>query len=231
MTNPLMEYLPPVSQQKQAPGAPANANGAGKYHGAIAAGYDAKRVNDPKWTTEQNIIEGMLSELPAGSVVFDCPVGTGRFLNFYKGKDFRFIGVDLSGDMLVQSALKLLPEDKVAAWVDASNKANTILPLRIKDVGVLLNGDVRKIGLPDKSVDAAVLCRLTRWLSPDDCKVAMRELQRITRKRIIWTARVANHPHARTVELFESALQSGWKISRNEAGYMMDYRILMAEPV
>ena len=91
--------------------------------------------------------------------------------------------------------------------------------------------DTRSFGLlRDKSVDAAVMVRLTRWLSPDDCQKAMRQLQRVTRQRIIWTARVANHQHARTVELFKTALD-GWKITRNEAGHELDYRVLMAEPV
>jgi hypothetical protein len=58
----------------------------------------------------------------------------------------------------------------------------------------------------------------------------LREMQRLTRQRIIWTARVANHQHARTVELFEAALD-GWKITRNEAGYVTDYRVLEARPV
>ena len=203
--------------------------GADKYHGPVAEGYDAKRVNDPKWVIEQKIITDMLSDLPAGSTILDCPVGTGRFLEFYVSKGFQFIGADLSGDMLVQSALKLVPQAQVEGWVAQSNKSNTILPLRIKDKGVLVNGDVRQVGLPDKSVDAAVNCRISRWLSPEDNQKMFREMQRVARKRIIWTARVANHIHARTVELYEAALQPGWKISKNEAGYILDYRILMAE--
>ena len=220
-----MEYLP----AQQAPPQQSPTGGALKYHGALAEGYDAKREASPKWLLEQRIIEDMLSDLPRGSVILDCPVGTGRFLDFYRAKGFSFIGVDLSGDMLVQSALKLVPEAQVAAWVAACNKADEIMPFRVPGKGVLINGDIRKIGLPDKSVDASVMCRLTRWLSPADCQVALRELQRVCRKRIIWTARVANHPHARTIELFESAL-SGWKITHNEAGIDLGYRALMAEP-
>ena len=222
-----MHYLdtPKQARQPQAP-----AGGAGKYHGPVAEGYDAKRVNDPKWALEQTIITGMLDDLPRGSTVLDCPVGTGRFLDFYVSKGFQFIGADLSGDMLVQSALKVLPETEVAKWVPACNAQNTVLALRIPNKGVLLQGDVREIGLDDKSVDAAVACRISRWLSPDDCQKMIRQLQRVCRQRIIWTARVANHPHARSIELFEQALD-GWKITRNEAGVDLDYRILEARPV
>ena len=235
LTHPLMEYLPTQPHQRHDTleanlDAIQREGGAHKYFGKIAAGYDAKREQTPKWVCEQRLIEGMLSDLPQGSVVLDCPVGTGRFLDFYKAKGLQFVGVDLSGDMLVQSALKLAPESDVEKWVAACNAKNTIMPFRVPGKGVLVNGDVRQLtGLPDKSVDASVMCRLTRWLSPDDCRLAMRELQRVTRKRIIWTARVANHPHARAVELFEQAL-GGWKIARNEAGHELDFRVLMAEP-
>ena len=224
-----MEYLPPVQQQRPHPGAQQQ-NGAGKYHGPIAEGYDAKRESDPKWVCEQRVIEGMLADLPAGSTILDIPVGTGRFLPFYQAKGFQFVGADISGDMLVQSALKVMPQNQVEMWVAASNERNTILPLRIKDKGKLIVGDVRQIGLEDKSVDCGVMVRLTRWLSPDDCKVAMRELQRVCRQRIVWTARVANHKHARTIELFESALD-GWVITGNQAGHELDYRILCCEPI
>jgi ubiquinone/menaquinone biosynthesis C-methylase UbiE len=84
--------------------------------------------------------------------------------------------------------------------------------------------------LDDKSVDAAVMVRLTRWLSPEQCQAALKELQRVARKMIIFTARVRNHPAARPLELFEQVLD-GWKVSRNEAGYEDDYRIIMLEPI
>lgn len=223
MTNALMQYLD-APAQPQAP-----TQGAGKYYGPVAEGYDAKRVNDPKWAIEQRIIEDMLSDLPEGSEVLDCPVGTGRFLDYYGRQKLKFVGADLSGDMLIQSALKLVPEEKVQAWVDECNRRNAIIPFLIEGKGTLVNGDVRQIGLPDKSVEASVMCRLTRWLSPPDCVKALRELQRVCRNRIILTARVANHPHARSIELIESALD-GWVIHRNEAGYVLDYRIIELRP-
>lgn len=222
-----MVYLPPVSQPQGVP-----AQGANKYFGPVASGYDQKRQHDEKWTTEQKIIEDMLSDLPAGSTVLDCPVGTGRFLPYYMSKGFKFLGVDLSGDMLVQSALKCgaSPED-LQQWVAISKQRGAIIPVTIDtDKGELAQGDVRNTGLPDKCVDAAVMCRLTRWLSPEDCQRALRELQRITKQRIIWTARVANHPHARSRTIFEQALH-GWDITHAEPGYVMDYVVFQARPI
>lgn len=184
-----------------------SSGGAGKYHGAVAHGYDAKREQSPKWFLEQNIIEDMLSDLPKGSWVLDCPCGTGRFFGFYHKKGFIFRGIDRSVDMLRHAA------DKV------------IDPMTAR----LAEGDVRALPAPDKCVDASIMCRLTRWLSPADCQQAMRELQRVSRQKIIFTARVANHQHARTIDLFESAL-NGWKIARNEAGADIDYRVIELRP-
>jgi ubiquinone/menaquinone biosynthesis C-methylase UbiE len=226
MISPLMVYLPPVSQPQEAP-----VHGANKYYGPIASGYDAKREKDEKWVVEQRIITDMLSDLPPETIVLDCPVGTGRFLEFYLEKGFKFIGMDLSGDMLIQSALKLgaQPED-LQKWVALCKERGGVIPIRIDgDKGQLGQGDVRSTGLPDKSVDVCVNCRISRWLSPDDNQVMFREMQRVARKTIIWTARVANHPHARTRALYEAALQPGWSITADVAGYITDYRILRAE--
>lgn len=179
--------------------------GAGKYHGAVAAGYDPKRENTPKHKIEQAAVEKMLEDMPAGNWVLDVPCGTGRFFQFYHDKGFIFRGLDVSADMLQRAAGKVVDPMKARLGI----------------------GDVRSLPLPDKCVDAAVMVRLTRWLSPEDCQIALKELQRVTRDRIIITARVANHPHARPVELFESALEPGWELAKDEEGYVPEYRILM----
>jgi ubiquinone/menaquinone biosynthesis C-methylase UbiE len=192
-----MEYIPT-----------GETSGARKFHGSIADGYDAKRERSPKWTIEQAHIEDMLSDLAPGSIVFDCPCGTGRFFKFYHLRGLKFVGMDISRDMLTQAA-------------------NRVVDPPMCD---LIQGDIRATGGADKVVDASVMCRLTRWLSPDDCVLALKELQRITKSKIIFTARVRNHPHARTYALIESALD-GWKIARDEAGADLDYRIIELRPV
>ena len=182
-------------------------HGARKYEGAVAQNYDQKREQSEKWQTEQRIVEDMLSDLTMGSWVLDIPCGTGRFFDFYHRKKLIFRAIDSSADMLRLAAEKVV--DPMTARLG--------------------QGDVRATGLPDKCVDASVMVRLTRWLSPEDCQIAIRELQRVTRKKIIFTARVANHQHARPLSLFEQALD-GWKVSRNEQGYDPNYRIIMLEP-
>lgn len=191
-------------------------DGAGKYHGAIAEGYDAKRVESPKWTAEQSIIQDMLMDLLPGATVLDIPIGTGRFLPFYVQRGLNVLGADISDDMLRQAAAKAGP----------LIRQNPAYGARIK-LGIR---DVRDLKLPEKSVEAAVMCRLTRWLSPEDCQQAIRELTRVAHRRVVFTARIANHPHARPLALFEEALPPDWHVERNEAGYVPEYRIVALAP-
>lgn len=184
-------------------------NGADKYYGTVASGYDAKRESNPKWEAEQRIIESMLDGLPQGAWVLDCPVGTGRFLQAFIDRKYQVWAFDKSTDMLMRAQAKL--------------------PAQVVHRNIRFGqADVRSLPLADGSVDLAVMCRLTRWLSPEDCTVAIHELARVTRKRIIFTARVANHPHARPYGLFAV---DGWQIVRDEqTGDDEDLRVICVEP-
>jgi hypothetical protein len=55
-------------------GSPEPQYGARKYTGSVATGYDAKRVESPKWAAEQAIIEGIIDSFPKGSFVLDVPM-------------------------------------------------------------------------------------------------------------------------------------------------------------
>lgn len=179
-------------------------NGADKYHGDVASGYDAKRESNPKWAAEQATIESMLDGMPMGAWVLDCPTGTGRFLQAYVDRGYLVWALDKSADMLREAQQKC-PHQAIRFG----------------------QADVRSLPLHDASVDLAVMCRLTRWLSPEDCTKAIHELARVTRRRIIFTARVANHPHARPYELFAV---DGWQIVRDEqTGDDSDLRVIMIE--
>jgi len=200
-----METVVWKPDQPEPPAQPPS-TGPRKYVGEIASGYNAKREDSPKWQAEQRIVENMLADMHKGMWVLDCPVGTGRFLPFYEQKGLLVNALDLSKDMLGEARALAGP-----------------------NVRKLHLGDVRATGLKDKSVDASVMVRLTRWLSPEDCVVALKELQRVTRRRIVFTARVRNHPHARPYELILSALD-GWHIARDEAAGDDDYRVIALEP-
>ena len=154
----------------------------------------------------------MLADVPFGSRILDCPCGTGRFIPLYENPTPdgppRFIAtlVDLSEDMLAQARPK------------------TATPAITFQIGDILN-----LGMKDDSFDVALMVRLTRWLSPEDCVRALRELQRLALKRIIFTARVRNSSHVRGYDLIASAL-SGWDIARDEQiGDDRDYRMICLE--
>jgi ubiquinone/menaquinone biosynthesis C-methylase UbiE len=192
-----------------------------KYVGQVADGYDAKRMDDPKWKIEQEIIERLLSDLPRGSWVVDAPVGTGRFFHLYAKNDLIVRGIDISEDMLKKAAAKIGGQSRV-------------MQLQAEDGQViqtpqfeLIQGDLTQpLPPPDKSVDAAVCVRITRWLSPQECQNLFKELQRICRDRIILTARVANHQHARPVQMFEAVMSDDWQLEHSIAGYQPEYRVL-----
>jgi len=186
--------------------------GARKYHGQVAKDYDNKRKDSEKWVVEQRIIEGMLDDLPAGSWVLDVPCGTGRFFEFYHKKFFVYRGIDISSAMLAEAECRV--------------------PVQMRDR--LRHGDILDLKEVDgKSADVTVSCRITRWImgqhGPDGIVQMLRELQRVSQKRIIFTARVREHPFAVPYDLINSALD-GWKIHRDEAGYMEDYRIIELRP-
>lgn len=201
-----MQYLPPVQQQPQIQG------GALKYTGSTASGYDAKRETSAKWTVEQKIIEDMLSDLPPASWVLDAPCGTGRFLDYAIRKQLIYRGLDVSEDMINQAAAKIGGQSAVFTMTTPDGKSG-----QTPQVSFTV-GSVLASGIPDKAVDAALNIRITRWLSPDECQQMFCEMQRISRDRIILTARVCNHQHARPLALFEAVMSDEWELARSECG-------------
>ena len=202
-----MEYLPPVGQQQGQP-----QTGALKYTGAIASGYDAKRVNDAKWTVEQKIIEDMLSDLPPGSWVLDAPCGTGRFIDYAIRKQLVYRGVDISADMIRQAAART--DGKSATFTFTLDDGSSHQEPQLS----FMEGSVLNSGIPDKSVDATLNIRISRWLTPEENQQMFREMQRIARDRIILTARVCNHSHARPLSLYEAVMSPDWELVRSECG-------------
>lgn len=185
-------------------------SGARKYYNKIAEGYDAKRQSSPKWTAENEIIERFLEDVPDGAEIMDVPTGTGRFFDLFGKRDFNVKALDASMHML-RLAEKKIPAGK-------------------EDNFLLGQFNVCSLPFEDKSVDVAMMIRLTRWLNPGERVRALGQLQRIARDRIIFTARVANHQHMYSYQDIERALD-GWEIVQNEPAAEDDYRVIMLKPV
>ena len=182
--------------------------GARKYTGSVATGYDAKRVESPKWVAEQNILEGIICGFPSATFL-DVPVGTGRLIPAYERNGNKWIGVDLSNDMLAEANAKITKPELAS----------------------LLTGDVTRLNeiLGEDSVDIAFMIRLTRWLTPDQRAKALWQLQRAARNLVVFTARIADHPYAYTIDAIEAAVSPGWKIADNIECGEPAYRVFVLE--
>lgn len=190
-------------------GSPEPQYGARKYTGSVATGYDAKRTESPKWHAEQAILEGIIDALPKGSAILDVPVGTGRLIPAYERNDHKWAGVDLSADMLAESNTKITKPELVS----------------------MCQGDVTKLDqiVAENSVDCAFMIRLTRWLNPEQRTIALKQLQRVSRSKIVFTARIANHPYAYPIEAIEAALEADWHVFANYRCAEDEYRVFVLE--
>jgi ubiquinone/menaquinone biosynthesis C-methylase UbiE len=160
-----------------------------KYSVIDAKDYEAARASSKKWASEQAILEEICAGIPKGSTVLDIPCGTGRLAGMFEANGLTGIGMDINAD----------------------GPMCNLARERGMDVRY---GDATSIPLVGKSVDASFCIRLLNWLSEDDTVRALRELQRVTREKITFTIRVAEHPRARSIQLVESALD-GWRIAAN----------------
>jgi ubiquinone/menaquinone biosynthesis C-methylase UbiE len=134
------------------------------YHGDTASTYEALRVSDPKWATEQEAMNRLLSHLPRGSTLLDIPVGTGRFVEMYKTHGLAPTGADVSQDMMSQAAAR-------------AEKVDLEMSFR--------KADVTKLAEASRSFDTALCIRLFNWLDMTHMAAAVSELTRVSRGNVI----------------------------------------------
>lgn len=179
---------------------------AANYRGAVARGYEARRVAQEKWAAEHSILATWLASFAAGSTVLDIPFGTGRFEPIYRGAGFRVIGRDISEDMLAEARRRIAP-----GW----------------DIGT---GNVLAIDLEDGAVDVAVCIRLLNMLDPAETARALRELQRVARRAVIVSLRVGGEfgRLTRPAQVGEvtDALAPGWRLDEDRDIHKPRYRMI-----
>jgi ubiquinone/menaquinone biosynthesis C-methylase UbiE len=137
-----------------------------RYRGERARNYDRDRVGSAEWQREQTVVEDFLHncELRPKDVVVDIPVGTGRFLDFYKSLDCHVVGLDISDEMLQQAIVR-------AAKLDLDAE------LRI--------GDITKIEADDSSAKVVVCVRILNLLGFSDFELAISEAARVSSAYVI----------------------------------------------
>ena len=74
-----------------------------RYEGDIAKKYNERRISEPMWQREQEAFHSVLAALPSGASIIDIPLGTGRFISFFKELGLKAQGVDISSDMLEEA--------------------------------------------------------------------------------------------------------------------------------
>jgi ubiquinone/menaquinone biosynthesis C-methylase UbiE len=179
------------------------------YTGAVAESYDARRTGQVKWQREQEILGAIIKGLPEGSSVLDIPCGTGRLFTFFALRRLKVAAMDISGDML-KKAREKGPVDGI-----------TLGP-----------GDIFNIPLPDGAVDTAFAIRIMNRIGAADVPLALKELQRVTNKRVIFNLRLPGNPkHRHPVEMsvVEGALEPGWRIAENVEIHEPTFRMITLE--
>jgi len=140
---------------------------AGRYLGEAADRYDAEREQTARWKREQDAVREMLHSLPRGVSVLDIPVGTGRFLEFYRDCQLSATGLDVSPDMLHKAEAKAR---------------------RLGYAVRLEQGDIRAIPATERSFDVVVCVRFLNWIELTAVREALAELRRVSRRYVIISA-------------------------------------------
>lgn len=133
------------------------------YYGDAAALYDAERAQTGRWQREQSAVSGFLSRLPDGLDVLDVPLGTGRFIDFYRAHHHRVTGLDASDEMMAV----------------ASRRAGAFALTTVR-------GSATELPWPDASFDLVVSTRFLRHILPlAQTRVALAEMARVCRSHAI----------------------------------------------
>lgn len=135
-----------------------------RYMGSTAEQYDKRRSWSEKWKREQETVEVLLGRLPAGSLVLDVPVGTGRFLQICQAQGLVGTGIDMSNDMLRECDTK------------AREHGYEIC---------LVRGNALALGVKTDSHDVVVCMRFLNWFRYDEVNAVIAELSRVSRGQLI----------------------------------------------
>jgi ubiquinone/menaquinone biosynthesis C-methylase UbiE len=135
-----------------------------RYIDSNARDYDAKRIGVKKWQVEERIVKEILGRFPKGTHILDVPVGTGRFIPFYKDFDFKVTGMDVSNDMLEESQKKVVAEN---FEVD------------------LKQGSIFEIDFPEGHFNIVLCIRFLNWVDFENLSVAIKEIVRVASDSLI----------------------------------------------
>lgn len=139
----------------------------GMYTGRTATSYERER-RDRKWFAEAQSMQELLEHVRPGSRMLDIPIGTARFLPYYKARNFDVYGIDVSPDMIEQARATA---DRVGA--------NIRLDL----------GDIRSIHFDDNYFDLVVCIRFLNLIEWEQVRKVLPELARVSRGNVLFGIR------------------------------------------
>lgn len=181
------------------------------YRGKLAENYDTVRDKQIRWHRENEIIARYM--VGAKGPVLDCPVGTGRFFALYSKMKLEVVGVDSSDQMLAQAKRKA----RGKFILTQGNAA---------DMPEYKNGQF----------STCVCVRFLNLIDEADLATVMRELTRVTRRRMILTIRLGVKYHSRSSmathdeKKFRALLKKlGWKVSNEEIIFSKGWHVMQLD--
>jgi SAM-dependent methyltransferase len=142
-----------------------------RYRGAEARDYLERRQRSTKWDLENSAVDGILQCLPRAALILDAPVGTGRFLAAYARHSHRYLGIDVSPEMLAQ--------------------ARDLQRQPAESGGNLVRADVLTLPLAEGAVDHVLSARLLNWFDVRQLEEALAEFRRVSRGELIVEVRLS----------------------------------------
>jgi ubiquinone/menaquinone biosynthesis C-methylase UbiE len=141
------------------------------YKGNIARRYNKLRISESKWIKEQDIFDSILGSFRAGTCIIDVPLGTGRFIPFYKKYNLECQGVDISDDML--------------------REARTEAAFHKYDMQ-FIKSSADKLPQADSTCDYVICARLLNWVPLPILETMVREFCRVSRAGLVLEIRVSS---------------------------------------
>lgn len=150
------------------------------FRGLTPETYDETRRGKPEWPIEQEAVEAFVVNGP----VLDAPIGTGRYVDIYRAKGLKFVGLDISPEMVAYAKRK---HHDLTAFV----------------------GSIFALPFGEREFETVVCSRLLNWLYPADMARALRELRRVANCLVVsirtgHEGDVGNYTH--DVEKFYAAI-------------------------
>jgi SAM-dependent methyltransferase len=134
--------------------------------GERAAAYRISRHPSQyaRFFREEAIVAAWLEDLPRGALVLDVPCGTGRWIATVSGRGFRYVGADVSCNML-QEARRLTGPPRVTGFAVA---------------------EAEQLPFANDSFDCVILWRLLHHIPDDATRATMlREAARVSRYKVL----------------------------------------------